>query len=358
MILHIVPMLFDGQGRVRGGAERYSLELAKQQARSGPVRLVSFGARDEQALVDGVDVRIIGGDWADRGRAHDPASTAILGHIRSAAVVHCHQREVRISKLSAMAARVARKRVVVTDHGGGAWSWASRIPAYRLFHAHLHVSEFSRALSGHPASPRTAVIGAGVDTERYAPAAAGNGSRRVLFVGRLLPHKGVDYLIEGLPAGLGLDVVGPASDARYVGDLEELARGRDVAFHHDWDDARAAGAYKAALCVVLPSVHRDRYGSEHIAPELLGQTLLEGMASGAPAICTAVGGMPEVVVAGETGFIVPPNDPQALGDALARLAANARERTRMAERARARVLEHFTWDAVDRRCRAAYGTAA
>ena len=54
------------------------------------------------------------------------------------------------------------------------------------------------------------------------------------------------------------------------------------------------------------------YGHESKVPELLGQTLLEGMACGALAICTAVASMPEVVTDGETGFVVPPNDPAAM----------------------------------------------
>ena len=52
-------------------------------------------------------------------------------------------------------------------------------------------------------------------------------------------------------------------------------------------------------------------------PELLGQTLIEGMACGTPAICTDVASMPEVVEDGVTGFVVPPNDPAYLGAKLA-----------------------------------------
>src|SRR5215217_4465925 len=66
----------------------------------------------------------------------------------------------------------------------------------------------------------------------------------------------------------------------------------------------------------LPSVYRDREGGETPVPELLGQTLLEGMACGTPAVCTRVASLPEVVDDGVTGIIVPPNDPVALGAAI------------------------------------------
>ena len=77
------------------------------------------------------------------------------------------------------------------------------------------------------------------------------------------------------------------------------------------------------MCVVLPSVYRTDEGYETLVPELLGQTLLEGMACGTPAICTDVASMPEVVDHGVTGFVVPPNDPAGLGERLSWLRAQS-----------------------------------
>ena len=79
---------------------------------------------------------------------------------------------------------------------------------------------------------------------------------------------------------------------------------------------------------MLPSVYRTVYGDELITPELLGQTLLEGMACGLPAICTDVGPMPEVVSDGVTGFVVPPNDAVALREKLAWLSEHPTEAPR------------------------------
>ena len=62
-------------------------------------------------------------------------------------------------------------------------------------------------------------------------------------------------------------------------------------------------AYRRASCVVLPSVYQTMYGDKTNVPELLGQTLLEGMACGTPAICTDVASMPEVVQDQVTGFV-------------------------------------------------------
>ena len=92
------------------------------------------------------------------------------------------------------------------------------------------------------------------------------------------------------------------------------------------------------------------YGQRSNVPELLGQTLLEGMACGLPAICTNVASMPEVVEDGRTGFVVPPNDPHTLGERLRWLRDNPARAKQMGAAARQRMLEKFTWSAVVQRC--------
>src|ERR1044072_9414365 len=197
----------------------------------------------------------------------------------------------------------------------------------------------------------------GVDTDKFKPGEADDAcDRPVLYVGRLMPHKGVDDLVEALPEGMRLELVGRPYHEEFVADLRRLAEGKDVRFHHDCDDEALIEAYRRALCVVLPSVYRTRYGGETKVPELLGQTLLEGMACGAPAICTDVASMPEVVEDGVTGFVVPPNDPGALKQKLVWLRDNPARRREMGEAARRRVLEKFTWPAVVRNCLKIYSS--
>ena len=180
----------------------------------------------------------------------------------------------------------------------------------------------------------------------------------MLFVGRLVPHKGVDALIEALPAGVGLDVVGPPLDPAYIDQLHVLAGDRDVAFHHDWDDARLVRGYQECLCTVLPSVYRDRYGGATNVPELVGQTLLESMACGRPVICTPVGGMPEIVRAGVTGMIVPERDRRALAAAIRELHGDAAAADRMGLAGREHAVREHRWEQVVERCLRAYARAS
>jgi glycosyltransferase involved in cell wall biosynthesis len=75
--------------------------------------------------------------------------------------------------------------------------------------------------------------------------------------------------------------------------------------------------------------------------ETLGYALLEAMATEVPAVGSAVGGIPEVIVPGETGLVVPPRDPARLAEGLRVLLADAKRRERWGAEARSRVARHF-----------------
>jgi glycosyltransferase involved in cell wall biosynthesis len=261
---------------------------------------------------------------------------------------------VLASEVAAMLGRLSGRRVFASDLGGGGWCLGARLRTAGWFHGHLHISEYSRTLAGGATDPRHRVILGGVDTEKFSPAPDVPREPLVVFVGRLLPHKGVDVLVEALPPGMTLELIGRPYSELYHARLRELAAGKGVVFRTDCDDSEVVRAYRRATCVVLPSVYRDCYGNESRVPELLGQTPLEGMACGAAGIVTDVASLPEVVADGETGFVVPPNDPAALRAKLEWLRDNAADARAMGDAGRRWVLERFTWPTVVRRCLAAY----
>lgn len=348
-VVHIVPAVF-GPGGIVGGAERYAFELARHMAKETPTTLVSFGDQPREERVGDLRVRVLGPPWYVRGQRSNPVSTGLLGAVLGADVIHCHQQHVLASSVSALVARLAGRRVFVSDLGGGGWDVSGYVSTDRWYHGHLHISEYSRRVFGHDGKPWAHVILGGVDSDRFSPDRAVTRGKGVLFVGRLLPHKGVDDLIQALPSGFELEIIGQPHDPAFTVQLKRLAEGKRVTFRHHCDDADLVTSYRRALCVVLPSVYRTRAGAETRVPELLGQTLLEGMACEAAAVCTAVASMPEVVVDGGTGFVVPPNDPPALGERLAWLAEHPGEAAEMGRAGRARVLERFTWPGVVKRC--------
>jgi glycosyltransferase involved in cell wall biosynthesis len=88
--------------------------------------------------------------------------------------------------------------------------------------------------------------------------------------------------------------------------------------------------------------------------ELLGLAAIEAMASATPVICSRLGGLPEVVRPGETGFLIRPGDVAELRDRIATVVADPRLARRLGDNARRLALEQFTWQACAQRCLAAY----
>ncbi|HWO88684.1 MAG TPA: glycosyltransferase, partial [Gemmatimonadales bacterium] len=169
--------------------------------------------------------------------------------------------------------------------------------------------------------------------------------RTVLFVGRLLPHKGPDVLIEAARPSWQVRLVGSALDQRYLSDLNRLAEGKSVRFDHGADDAALEAAYQSAAVVVVPSLPRDRYGAVTPVAELLGLVAIEAGARGIPVVASNTASLPEIVVDGVTGFLVPPGDVGALRERVDAVLSDEPLRRRLGEAARRHVTERFSWRA-------------
>jgi glycosyltransferase involved in cell wall biosynthesis len=109
---------------------------------------------------------------------------------------------------------------------------------------------------------------------------------------------------------------------------------------------------------VSPSVDGTGAGKILPAPELLALALLEAMACGTAVIATEGGALPEVVVDGIAGFVVPPGDVGALRERIVELVDDPDRANAMRVAARAHVTALFSWDMVARACLAAYGAAS
>lgn len=284
-----------------------------------------------------------------------PAHALAPGLVRAMAaadLIHTHHMRSTPSRLAALAARVRGQRLVVTDHGLQGGDWAGLLP--RLFDAFLAVSAYSaNELKSPPA--RTRVIYGGADPDRFNPA-PGEGRDGVLFVGRITPHKGVDRLIAALPPGARLSIAGSSGhdtalpERDYPLLLRRLAAGRDVTFLGPVSDAELPSLYRQAAVLVLPSVHRTCYGREIRVSELLGLVVLEALASGTPVICSRIGGLPEVVQHGVTGFLVEPGNVAELHERLSELLRDPALARRLGRNARELAIERFTWRACAERC--------
>jgi alpha-maltose-1-phosphate synthase len=347
-VVHVSPTYFSPES-ILGGGERFAEELARAMARRAEVKLVSFGQRAFREHPSPNYERVI-----LESRARDrmtPFSAGLFRELRGADVIHCHQFFVLPTFLAAACGRWQRSRVFVSDLGGGGWTPGYQIDATRWIDAHLPLSEYAaRGLPGR--NRRHRVIYGGVDLERY-PMRTGlchDGS--VVFLGRVLPHKGVHFLIQGLPHGVPLHVVGPATDEAYLRHLEALAEGKDVRFHGAVSDPEAIAILGRAMALVHPTPV-DENGSAR-AYELFGLALVEAMARGCPVLASNAASLPEIVEPEVNGLLVPPNRPQAIGEAILRLRDDVELWSRLAVGARRTVEERFTWDRVVERCLEAY----
>lgn len=355
-VVHVAPTPF-GRGGIFGGGERYSLELARALARDVDCELVSFG-RHARAWSEpsGLVLRILHSVALVGGHPAHPVGLGLGDALAGADVVHTHHLRSMPSKLAALHARGRGIATAVTDHGLGGGNWAGLLP--RLFDRFLTVSAYSASELAAPEA-RTRVIYGGADPARFCPEAEAV-RRGVLFVGRLTPHKGVDRLIEALPEDAELRVVGTAGhDAQpperdYPHLLRRLAERRRIEFRGAVPDADLPALYRSAQVLALPSVEVTCYGREIAVSELLGLAAIEAMASGTPVVASRLGGLPEVVEDGVTGFLVEPGNVAELRERLCQVLSNRLLAERLGRNGRERVLESFTWAACADRCLAAY----
>ena len=303
-VAYLTPMYFDEKSYV-GGGERYPLNLAIGVAEASRgryrVEILSHGTESfRKEIRPNVTLRVMPTVATPRHQM-DAVSWECLDAIGTADLLHVHQAYTRSSEAGILAAKLHRIPICVTDHGGAGSQVGMGLKIVDLADRFIYYSEFGARMVSTTA--KKVQVKGGVNGETFRPPVQRPLRDRVLYVGRMLPHKGIDRLIRALPADLPLTCCGRPYHADYFRDLQKLAVGKSVEFVTDATDEQIRDYYSRAWANVLPSVYRDCYGQSYVQPELMGFTLLEGMACGTPVICSRVGGMPEFVRHGETGFV-------------------------------------------------------
>ena len=210
----------------------------------------------------------------------------------------------------------------------------------------------ARALAPEVAD-RLSVIPNGVEPEMFRDGPAYAHPRPyVAAVGRLVPQKGFDVLLEAFARldspEVDLLIAGDGSERRRLeSTVERAGLGERVHLLGAVDRATVARLYRGARVVACPS----RW-------EGLPLVCLEAMASGRAVVASRVDGIPDAVSDGETGLLVPPEDPIARADALGALLEDAPRRERLGARGRALVCAELTWTSVAERYLAVLAAAA
>src|SRR3990170_527830 len=192
------------------------------------------------------------------------------------------------------------------------------------------------------------IVPNGVDTNRFQPIGDCQAVKRrlrvgnrqlVLFVGRLIPRKGLNYLLEAAKRIVKeqretLFVIvgnGPLRN-RLVSDVENAGLAGNFAFLGDVSDEELPKIYRCADLFVLPSIQEGQ-----------GIALLEAQASAKPVVAFNVGGVPEAVLDKETGLLVKPSHAE-LATAILKILSDSPLRKMIGAKGREFVSNNFSWD--------------
>jgi glycogen synthase len=201
-----------------------------------------------------------------------------------------------------------------------------------------------------------AVIHNGIDLDTWRPASAKDTLRAyeisddyILFLGRTSRQKGMTHLLDAMEyvdPGVRLVCCTSAPDTPEV-EKEIAARvakqKRVLWINTMLREDQAMELYTNASLFVCPSVY-----------EPFGIINLEAMACETPVVASAVGGIQEVVVPGETGLLVPPADPRALAEAINKLLRDRRLARKMGKAGRLRVEKYFSWASIAKKTKDMY----
>ena len=382
---------------VYGGAGMHVAELTRELRSRLSLEIRTFGDQYEEA--DGW--RVQGYPPAPGLPAADerlrPAWDALARDLAMAVdptdanLVHCHTWYTHLAGL--LVQRAYSLPLVVTVHsleplrpwkreqlagGYDLSSWVEK-SALEAADAIVAVSRGTRddVLAHFSVAPeRVHVIHNGIDASFFAPDASSEALARygidpdvpyILFVGRITRQKGIVHLVRAigkLDPGIGVVLAAgqpdtPALAAEVEAGVAAARRDRSnvVWIPQMLSREEIRQLYSHAALFVCPSVY-----------EPFGITNLEAMACERPVVATAVGGIPEVVVDGETGLLVPiemrPDDPMTPADpdrfagdlatAINSLMADPARRASMGAAGRLRAVEQFSWSTIADRTLALY----
>jgi glycosyltransferase involved in cell wall biosynthesis len=295
-------------------------------------------------------------------------ATVLRDEMARARIDHAHAHfATAAARLANLAWRMGGPGYSVTAHAKDIYHEEVRVEHLR---DKLEPARFVAAVSGagrdHLDSllglnGRLAVVPNSVDLRRLGPARAVSGEPGlILTVARLVEKKGLHDLVQACAllqrraacAALQLEVVG---DGPLRGELRAAAErlGVNARFLGPLPQEDVLHRYRRAAVYCLPCVvagSGDRDG--------LPTSVLEAMALGVPVVTTAVSGLPEAVIDGETGLLVPQHDPEALAAAIERLLTDRELAARLSARARRHVEERFALERSVARLRALFPEAA
>jgi glycosyltransferase involved in cell wall biosynthesis len=203
-------------------------------------------------------------------------------------------------------------------------------------------------------SEKVRIIPNAVDTELFKPSGQ-RDDNLVVWVGRFVPEKGVEYLLEAARI-----VVKKLPDLRFLlagyghskASLMKLAQyyellGKSINFVGPLGRDEIAKILNKAAVFVFPSLK-----------EGMPLALLEAMSCGKAVVGSDISGINDIITHMENGLLVPPRDPEAIANAILTLLADKKLRTRLGQNARQRMVNRYSWNLISDKIEKVYAEAS
>jgi glycosyltransferase involved in cell wall biosynthesis len=298
-IVHVSPRFYGNECVIAGGP-KYLLYISRALQKGAEAlgcqvetSVLSFGK--QATIFDSgphkILHRIIKGD---SGRPLTISANDIISSIQDADVVHVHQFLSHACLYVAAHARLLGKCVIGTDHQGEEHYLSYNPEVSGLFDFFHVISDFALNTYKRLIGP-VKIIKGPLDTETYKPTLEKQRNpRSVLAVGRLLPHKGFEKIIEALPTGLELTIAGASVDAAYKEFLLSKIQNKNVKIIEGLSDNEVLDLMQRAGVFVHSATYIDYRGKIHTKPEMLGLAPLEALGTGMTTIVSDAGALPEL----------------------------------------------------------------
>jgi len=381
---------------VYGGAgvhvDYLSRELTSLEGGEHEIQILCFGDQKEHSgnkIVEGIRPSF---DFPFQGTRHEKLldtlsrNICMAGSVKETDIVHCHTWYTHLA--GCLIKQMLDVPLVLTTHSlepdrpwkeeqlgsaYGASTWLEKT-AYQNADGVIAVSQPMRKrvhdLYQVPFE-KTHVISNGIDVNEYQPRPNPSllTSYRIdpdkpflIFVGRITRQKGIIHLVNAIKyisPGIQIALCAGAPDTEEIGrEMEEKVKkaqtqtSNEIIWIRQWvPKSDLITLYSHASIFVCPSIY-----------EPFGIVNLEAMACGTPVVASAVGGIPEVVVEGETGLLIPfepistsssePRDPEKfskdLADTVNHLLSSPEKMKAMGVKSRERVEKYFSWGSIAR----------
>jgi glycogen synthase len=376
-----------------------SKELARLEGGQHQIQILSFGDQEEVTANQRVEGIHLPCDFSFKDTRHQKLLDTLFrnilmtGSIHETDIVHCHTWYTHLA--GCLIKQLLGVPLVLTTHSleprrpwkeeqlGAAYqasTWLEKT-AYQNADGVIAVSNAMAVdtnTSYQVPFEKIRIIPNGIDVEEYRPTVNPQllvsygihpDKPFVLFVGRITRQKGILHLVNAIryiSPGLQIVLCAGAPDTEEIGrEMEERvkkARGEtsnEIIWIRQWvPTSHVIVLYSHALAFVCPSIY-----------EPFGIVNLEAMACGTPVVASAVGGIPEAVLPGETGLLVSfepsdahradPKDPERfsmdLAEAINTLLHSPEKRRAMGRKSRERVEQHFSWEGIAQKTLEFYG---